>query len=159
MNEWLEEKTFWDLQNVFLASAKTGHDRAREVLLEPLMRTMQFRPAPELGWRVATRDHKLGEVWIKAGDKIALGIVSATQEDLAKGATPDVYPIFGGDRSKSSHPTHACPGYKIGMGVLLGMLAALMERPSVRSTPAPLTVALSGLTTPPPTAAAPPNTP
>ena len=144
LNEWLDERTFWDLQNAYLSSP--GADpwaKAQSVLRTPLMRTMQFRPTPEVGWRTALVKHSLGGVNIRRGDRVVLGTVSATHEDLAKGIT-DVSVIFGGDRTANVHPTHACPGYAIAMGSLLGMIAALMEMGPVRPAPAALTLALSG---------------
>jgi len=35
--------------------------------------------------------------------------------------------IFGGDRSTTPHATHACPGYAMAMGVLLGAINAVLE--------------------------------
>ena len=31
-------------------------------------------------------------------------------------------PLFGGDRSLTPHPTHACPGFEMGFGILLGIV-------------------------------------
>ena len=59
-------------------------------------------------------------VQVKAGDKIYLSIIQATQSDLKSGSS-DVCPIFGGDRSKTPHPIHACPGFEMGFGILLGV--------------------------------------
>ncbi len=147
MNEWLDERTYWTLQEAYLSSPlPSGHAKASAILRDPLRRTMQFRPAPEVSWRTALVDHRLGGVKVKKGDRVAFSLVSATQEDLANGVT-DVAAVFGGDRSVSPHPTHACPGQQIGMGVLLGMLTALIEIGTVavvRGTPAPLTVSLEG---------------
>jgi hypothetical protein len=88
----------------------------------------------------------LGGIEVQANEKIAISLVSATHEDLANGKT-GVCPIFGGERKQpqpTTLPTHACPGYKIGMGVLLGMITALIESGALRPTPAPLTVSLAG---------------
>lgn len=144
MNEWIDERALWPLQDAYLSDPRpSGYAKADAMLRGPLMRTMQFRPAPEVSWRTAVKDHKLGGVKVRKGDRIAFSLVSATQEDLAAGVT-EVATIFGGDRSSKPHPTHACPGQKIGMGVLLGMITALVEVGIVRPTPAPLTVSLEG---------------
>lgn len=151
LNERIEPVSFWDLQNRFLADPDPDlYAKALRHLDAPLRRTMQLRPAPELGWRTAQADGTLAGQPVAAGEHLVIGIVSATQEDLADGRVdpatgrPDVYPVFGGDRWAADAPTHACPGHHIGMGVLLGMLAALMALGQVRASPAPLTVALRG---------------
>jgi len=150
LNEKLDRWSFWDLQNAFVSDPDTdAYAKADKYLKTPLMRTMQLRPVPELGWRTAAKAHDLGGVAIAIGEKIVLGNVSATQEELAADKTdtdnkPDVYPVFGGNRRADPHPTHACPGYDIAMGVLLGMITALIKIGPVRPTPAPLTLSLRG---------------
>jgi hypothetical protein len=34
--------------------------------------------------------------------------------------------LFGGDRDLSDYPTHACPGAKMAIGVLSGMLVGVL---------------------------------
>ena len=94
-------------------------------LLVPLKNAMQRRPVPDIVWRTAKLKHDLGPVAVQRGEKIAIGIVSATQHSLEEGKA-DVMPVFGGARVKDG-PTHACPGYAAGMGVLLGMVSGLLE--------------------------------
>lgn len=48
------------------------------------------------------------------------------QEDLLDGRRCP-FPVFGGDRRAASPPTHACPGYEMAIGVMLGFLAALLD--------------------------------
>jgi hypothetical protein len=69
-------------------------------------------------------------------------------EDLGKGEA-DVYPVFGGERRRSEdernrqpHPLHACPGYAIAMGTMMGILSALLEKGTIQPLPAPLMVEL-----------------
>ncbi len=103
--------------------------RASNVLKKPLMQAMQGNPVPDAVWRTAVRDHTLGTknpVQVKAGDKVFVSIVSATREDLDAGVT-DVFPVFGGDRKPTPHPTHACPGYEAAIGVMLGFVNGLLE--------------------------------
>jgi Dyp-type peroxidase family len=162
LNEWLKEGTFWSLRSRITAdnggrAATTGTAFTHaETLLElPLKKTMQLRPSPELIWRTASRHDQIGAVPIEPGDTIVLALVSVTQQSLATdaaNAVPDVYPVFGGNRSNQQHPTHACPGYDAAMGALLGVLSAFLEfegfgpfpaamRPSV----APLALTLDGV--------------
>jgi hypothetical protein len=103
--------------------------RAHEVVEPPMRQAMQMQPTPDFIWRLAKKDHTLGTrnpVQVKAGDKIYLSIVQATQEDLRAGSD-DVCPIFGGDRSKDPHPTHACPGFEMGFGILLGIVYGVVD--------------------------------
>jgi Dyp-type peroxidase family len=116
--------------------------RAEAALYEPLKRAMQKRPSPDMLWRTAVRDHRLGEVDVRDGDRVFIGIVSALAEDADAGVT-DVYPVFGGNRSEANPPLHACPAYEFAMGTMLGILAALMDKVRVEALPAPLIVRVS----------------
>lgn len=117
-------------------------ERANDVIRGPLVESMQAAPVPPAIWRTATRDHEVGSppVRVSAGDRVHVRIDSAMKEDLARGVR-DVWPVFGGDRGSQPHPTHACPGAKMGMGVLLGIFAATMEeRPASAPTATRLSV-------------------
>lgn len=154
LNQWLRDGTFWSLRATLLerrtarasadATEADAYSDANEFVRAPLMSAMQLRPSPELAWRTATERHTLGSVTVEPGDVIVLAIVSATQQCLQEG-TRDVFPIFGGDRRKQPHPTHACPGYQLAMGVMLGVLSALLEvKESMRPSPAPLSFTFEG---------------
>lgn len=139
--EWVDDKTLWRVQEALLVYPNQKVDpyaAASNVLREPLMRTMQLRPVPDLVWRTAVKEDDLGNfIKIRVGDKIVVGIGSATQEDLANDAPPEVFPIFGGNRNAPQAPTHACPGYAMAMGVLLGTISALLEAGTLYPTPSP----------------------
>jgi Dyp-type peroxidase family len=149
LNEWLVDQTFWRLRGRLSTATGDAYEKADSLLRGPLMRTMQLRPSPELIWRTAVRRHDLGPVAVETDDLIVVSIVSATQQCLQHGIT-EVFPIFGGERSKPDHhPTHACPAYAAAMGVLLGMVDALLEMTQlVRPGPAPVTLTVSGPVTP-----------
>ena len=146
LHEWLFDGSFWSLRSQWLArpaSERTMAD-AEKVLREPLVRSMQLRPSPELAWRTAVHPHRLGEVDIQSGDIVVLSIVSAAQQCLAA-ADPDVSPLFGGNRSLDKHPTHACPGYAAAMGGLLGFMTALLEiEEEMRPSAVPMALTFSG---------------
>jgi hypothetical protein len=145
LNEWLRDGSFWSLRAAMaIPDPASAYDRAKKLLREPLIRTMQLRPSPELVWRTAARPHTIGTVPVDPDDTVVLSVVSATQQCLAKG-DPDISPVFGGNYSGESSPTHACPGYKAGMGVILGVLSALLEvKASMRPSPAPLAFTFEG---------------
>ena len=49
--------------------------------------------------------------------------------------------MFGGRRAEpgdqDAGPTHACPGRNVAMGVLLGVLAAVLDRSDLRPSDTP----------------------
>jgi hypothetical protein len=127
---WQRTATLMALGAKFKASTESDDFlKAHEVIELPMRQAMQMQPTPDFIWRLAKKDHTLGTknpVQVKAGDKIYLSIVQATQEDLRAGSD-DVCPIFGGDRSKDPHPIHSCPGFEMGFGILLGIVYGVVE--------------------------------
>ena len=130
LRAWAADGSIARLQAALRASGEAdAYARAAAVLETPLKQAMQAAPTPSAVWRTATRDHTIGgacPVHVKAGDKVTFAIAEATRADLAAGVT-DVTAIFGGDRSTTPHATHACPGYAMAMGVLLGAINAVLE--------------------------------
>jgi Dyp-type peroxidase family len=146
LNEWLRDGTFWSLRAAWTATQGMAEfDKAQ--VSDPLVQAMQLRPSPELVWRRATKGGlRIGEVDVHTGDTIVVSLVSAAQQCLAAGSA-DVSMVFGGTRMPppASHPTHACPGYRAGMGVLLGMLSGLLSvKETVRPSPVPLAFTFEG---------------
>jgi hypothetical protein len=127
---WQRTATLMVLQAKLKSSSEPDEFvRAHEVIEQPMQQTMQMTPTPDALWRLAVKDHILGTtdpVQVHAGDKIYLSVARATQEDLRNGIT-DVRPLFGGNRSVSPHPTHACPGFEMGFGILLGIVYGVVD--------------------------------
>ena len=151
LNEWLRDGTFWALRTAWAQHGEAEvYNRAKALLEEPLKEVMQLRPSPELVWRrVKGGGVRIGNEKLADGETVVLSLVSATQQSLREdkpGAKRDVTPIFGGRRTQDgAHPAHACPGYKAGMGVLLGMLAGLVDvKERMRPSPAPLAFTFEG---------------
>jgi deferrochelatase/peroxidase EfeB len=144
LNEWLRDGTFWSLRAKWQADASPNDlVKAKRLLGPALTSSMQLRPSPELVWRTATKLHILGGEQINPGDVVVAAVVSATQQCLEEHQS-DLYPIFGGDRKEVGAPTHACPGYGAAMGVLLGLIAALIGiKEKVRPSPAPLALTIT----------------
>lgn len=96
-------------------------------------RAMMLKPVPEQIWRTARVPHTLGNtaaqgVEVVPGDKLVLGLVSCTHAGVEDAvAAPDVFPVFGGQRGAAPAPTHACPGYKASMGVIVGVVSGLLD--------------------------------
>jgi hypothetical protein len=125
--------SYWDEQRIgTLREALMAEEdediwvRAQKIVREPMIEGMQQAPVPPQIWRTATKDHDLDGVAVRKNDLVHINLDSATREDLAKGVR-DPTPIFGGDRTANPYPTHACPGLKMGMGVLLGFCTAVLE--------------------------------
>ena len=149
INEWLRDGSFWSLRTALAdCDPATPFANAEKLIESPLKKTMQLRPAPELIWRTATGHGQIGDEPVRPGDRVVLALVSATQQSLEAsrpGDNPEIYPIFGGDRHETVHPTHACPGYQAAMGAMLGVISALLEiKEATRPSLAPLALTLDG---------------
>lgn len=136
---WIESKSLWRLQQSYLAQGNYALTGVQKSFESALLSTMQLDPTPEMIWRTAIKDF---DQWgIKKGKKVVLSVTSAAQ-DLKQRGKLDVFPAFGGDRRIKAAATHACPGYDMAIGVLLGFMAAVMESGTLRPTQNPLIVEL-----------------
>lgn len=155
--EWLDERTLWRHQAALRdalggATADTNPAAACKVLYGPVSQAMCKRPAPDLLYRTATcaatltpsGDRK--KVEVEDGDLVIVSLVSAAQRSLQKTPYGDVSIIFGGqrvnpnqvDQSGPECPVHACPGQRLAMGAIMGMLAVLLEAGRIQALPASL---------------------
>ena len=128
--EWFREGLFGTMR-LKLAHA-TDMATAEAVLGDAITTALKMRPMPQIGWRTARADHRLGNeplhaVQVQAGDRIVMSIASGTQQSLADGRS-DQRLMFGGVRQgpQGTYPTHACPGYSAGIGAVLGALTGLL---------------------------------
>ncbi|PTT83085.1 hypothetical protein DBR42_16275 [Pelomonas sp. HMWF004] len=140
---WVQTRKLWELQPIWheVPGTATPAQRYAEAVarLRPtLVATLNQRPTPFQIWRLALTAHRLGAVDVAPGRKLVVGLGSATQQDPQRH-----HLIFGGDRTDPvSPPPHACPGYGMGMGVMLGVIAAVLDAGVMRFTGAPTVVAL-----------------
>ena len=141
---WVQTKKLWELQPQWhevpaTASLPERYGAAVARLRPTLIATMNFKPTPYQVWRRARADHRLGEVDVKPGDTVIVALGSATQQDPLRH-----HIAFGGDRADpAGPPPHACPGYGMAMGVMLGVAAAVLDAGVMRSTGSPTVVALA----------------
>jgi hypothetical protein len=143
LSQWLESQQLWRYQR-WLYGETTEDDALREKLMSggateqdlrsgPLLQgvvdALTTAAVPDLLHRVATGERKLGDVTVMPGDRVVVSLASAALHRRQYG-DPDAWALlFGGDSDLSDHPTHACPGQKMAIGVLLGMLVGvLMQR-------------------------------
>ncbi len=147
LREWQREGHFGAMRTRL--AGRTNYQSAHAVLKEPMAAAARMRPMPQIAWRTALKPHRLGPagpgaVEIGVGDVVLLGLGSGPQQSLADGKD-DGRLMFGGVRSATPHPLHACPGYEAGIEAMLGTLAALLtSTETMRQGSSPLTFILEG---------------
>jgi len=147
MKNWIESERLWALQQALAEQRQAGAawpDAAMAALKRPMLDTMQGEPVPPMVWRCpvvkGTPDTKQPPV--------VLGLASAI-EDLdaqTRQAQRDAL-LFGGDYSADKASgrwgLHACPGSKMGVGVMLAMAAKLLDAGTLRPTGSPVLLMLT----------------
>lgn len=145
--EWQRSDRFGNLRSAL--AGRTDAASAQAVLAGAMHEAACMRPMPQVTWRTVTNAHQLptrdgGTIDLKEGEKVVLGLVSGTQQSLSDGQS-DGKLMFGGDRSKTHHPTHACPGYTEGIAAMLGSVVGILCRPELlRETASPLSYSIEG---------------
>lgn len=141
--KWIGDRSLWDRQQEFLALARQpDYDDASRLLRQQLLCTMSASPVPYMDWRTVVEDTEICGVKVKADkDKpLIVGLGSAMQD---AGETSKL--MFGGstDPDDPEYTTHACPGYGMAVGAMLGSVAALLTAGSLRPTDNPMELTLS----------------
>lgn len=144
MKTWIEDETLWEHQQALAETkALAGHERAETVLRPRLMHTMSGCPVPETLWRrPLTKDG----VDASPGNQVILGIRSAMAEPMTDAERSKLGELmFGGslDPKSAIFGVHACPGYGMGVGVMLGMMAGLLDAGTLRPTGSPVLLMLT----------------
>ncbi|KQW46656.1 MULTISPECIES: Dyp-type peroxidase domain-containing protein [unclassified Roseateles] len=141
---WVQTRKLWDLQPQWnevhpdTQTAPPPYAEAVARLRPTLVATLNQRPTPFQVWRKARVAHRLGQVNVEADRVVIVGLGSATQQDPLRH-----HVAFGGDRADpEGPPPHACSGYGMGMGVMLGVVAAVLDAGVLRFTGAPTVVAM-----------------
>jgi hypothetical protein len=138
MREWVEmdrpdTRSVWDLQTQLLAvgNAPLGHADVSKVLRDPLIHQMCKEPIPSVIWR-----EKPGSTLDPNGKEPAKTVLGL--HGLMNNPAAEVL-MFGGSRDPQSalHTVHACPGYGMATGVLLGIISTLLLAGTLRKTPSP----------------------
>ena len=154
METWIKDESLWLHQQALFeqGGAPDAHAPARAALREALFATMRERPVPEMLWRTPVRR---GEPDCAPGSRVVLGIASALTDPDAPNEL-----MFGRDERGAEQATvHGCPGYEMAMGVLLAMIAGLLNAGTLRPTGSPVLLILTphaaAPATPPPPGQAP----
>jgi Dyp-type peroxidase family len=133
---WLRPGVLSDLQTDLLAARRAAApgeatcDIASRVLRTGLLTAMLKQPVPDMLWRIAKRDHQLGPLSVREGEHIVVGLLSASQL-VTDPQSSEHYVIFGGNQSVGE-TLHACPGYAMAIGTLLGVFCAVLEAGALR---------------------------
>jgi Dyp-type peroxidase family len=146
MRQWIEAGTLWQPQQALAetplpAGPHGAYERARDALRRPLLDAMQSHPVPEVLWRCPVEQ---GAPVHDPGRRVVLGIRSALADLPGPRERYDEL-VFGGSRDPASpvHGRHACPGYGMGVGVLLALLAGLFDAGTLRPTGSPVLLMLT----------------
>jgi hypothetical protein len=112
--------------------------------MRPMLDTMQHEPVPPMVWR--------RPVVSGAPDRtlppVVLGLASAIEslDPVEDQARRDAL-LFGGDyfagKASGRWGLHACPGSKMGIGVMLAMAAGLFDAGTLRPTGSPVLLMLT----------------
>lgn len=137
---WIDSGDLWELQQDLPASADF-HD-VSEVLRSVFLSTMSEKPVPYVIFRTAMSDGSSGLAAARKGDRVVLGLGSAVAADKDP---ESLMLMFGGQRQEPNETVHACPGYGLAMGVMLGSIAALLKAGTLARTADPRTLVLTGL--------------
>jgi cytochrome P450 len=98
---------------------------------------MSQAPVPYMDWRTAAADGTIGACPVKKGDTVIVGLGSSVKVSNASKML-----IFGGERTGPDRTIHACPGYGMAVGVMLGCITALLTAGALRPTPDPRVLVL-----------------
>ena len=152
MTGWIESQSItpasgarvslWDLQADLLAAGPDAdYATTANALRGPLLAQMRRNPAPEMIWREDRNPSKTaadGEP-----DKTVVWLTGVMMDPDA-----DDSMMFGGrynagtGRPKGLETVHGCPGYEMAIGVLLGMVSAILRAGTLRPTPSSTVVNL-----------------
>ena len=140
----IESRALWDWQQQLamqqLIGAPPTYAAVVPLLRGELLATMAQAPVPYMDWRTAVKDCTLGGVAIKAKTTVVVGLASAMKDV----ADPASLLMFGGSRGAGiDHGVHACPGYRMAVGVMLGAITALLTSRVLQPTPSPVILNVS----------------
>jgi hypothetical protein len=147
LRTWIEGGALWPQQQALAETPLppgpfAAYHRAEAALRRPLLDTMQQRPVPEMLWRCPVEN---GAPVQDPARRVVLGVRSALAELSAAQRPAHDELVFGGSRRPDSpiHGRHACPGYGMGVGVLLALLAGLLDAGTLRPTGSPVLLMLT----------------
>lgn len=151
--EWAREGSLWSLRAQIASNEGEGNNFAsvEAAFSKAFKHAFLLRAAPELLWRTAKKEHKMGngthELTIKPNEKIVVGQISATHEGLEQDDFNAYHYAFGDTRptQNQNRPTHACPGKSPAMAVMRGFLKGLITcKQQLRPGPSAMSFIVEG---------------
>jgi hypothetical protein len=161
--DWINGNTLWQHQTEYL-KAKAAFDKdpnpnkshreyTEGTIKTAVQKAMCKRPAPDLLYRTATQNTKIGGVEVKDGETVILALISPMLASLDNDA-PEIEHVFGGFRKdawqKPGEPAHACPAYHMVMAIIYGVVAALFDSGRIVIQPASMILQVRDWGGPPP---------
>lgn len=140
--KWAASGLLWDLQIELRRAKGDDFDAAELVLRTRILETMALAPVPFAIWRTAGAQAPADLHGVKlrsdegAPRTIVLGLGASAAVDK------DPMLMFGGARSGAGATVHACPGYHLALGVMIGTIATLLRAGSLRPGDNPLALKL-----------------
>jgi hypothetical protein len=129
---WLTNGNMARWRPVWLEQGAKDHATADGLFGRELAKTLALAPVPENKHRVvAESGAMLGGQLLAPGTFVVVGLESAAADQQERGVV-DSYVPFGMAGPKERQTPHGCPGRKLALGHLLGMLAASMEAVDMR---------------------------
>ena len=135
IDRWQTSSQLWSLQQQLLPQLQAHandavalHGAIGQAMADAVVDAMREGPIPETIWRTPAHGGVTvaGKAPKRPDDPIVLGLASAVKD---RAAPPEL--MFGGTFGNAFH---ACPGYAMAVGVLSGMLAALLAAGQWRTT-------------------------
>ena len=133
--DWIDNKELWRVQQDFNNNASSVDAETVREALEPwVLRGMRGCPIPDMLYRRTVEDVQLGGKSIAKNRMVTFSIGSAIADD------PGVEKLlFGGDYWTPKKPLHSCPGQRMGLYTIYGVLAAIFKSGRLRAE-GPLTL-------------------
>jgi len=149
---WVKNQDLWQVQVLHEGEIQSLGEAARNPnadlsglltsalpgppLLKRIFSSLKTLPVPAWLHRTAIQRTLLGSVPVEPGDRVVVNLSSTT---LSSTAPASHQLLFGGAYSSDKgvgpdqSPRHACPAQEMAIGVLAGMLVAVLERKAIRA--------------------------
>lgn len=151
IEQWMEDGELFRTQQAFQTELSQAFIQALEAkknsptcpeeiadarpFVAKVVEALTIFPKPPWVHRVATEDTVLGGVHIKRGQRVSVHLGQAAIEQPGNPALlfGGPYDIAGKSRAADHRtPLHACPAREMALGVVLGMLVAVLSRNNLR---------------------------
>ena len=121
----IADHSLWRLQQDWRNQNNVALSTARNSLLTAIIPRMRANPVPQQIYRTTHDAFTWDGLDIAKNTRVILCLDGAAQGDLSK---PSTEVLFGGNYGEStSKGGHPCPGQAVAMGVIQGILAAILE--------------------------------